>query len=430
MTKCLILFVFIAFAAFSKAAITNSSFASDPESVATATESNGKYSKMPFLSRHPTDDKTIILWTASKSGNDYTLYRRTINATTLEKIKDSTAPGTFVSKKDLMIAYSTNGYLGIAVVGLGEDNSADQVMVETMLTDVTDETGVKIFDITSNTNTTESYKVHQIWFQDDYFYVAYTKTDGNGDDKSPMIQGVDPRFNNEKFDEPLVLTNEILKEASLRCNQVPNSANVYCAWRNKDDGKVRAASIDLDDKDVSDISDVLNDTMTEDYFPEMVIAGSDFYVLVINSKVSNNVVGFKLFSSETGLDDITNLALNLGSGFSSVSLKEASYYYKGWFAIFDKMSSTTYKATAQRYNSRGSVNGSEIDLITSGRVADGIVLSNQSYYVLMTDETATSNYDNLYLGKLFEKTSDKLFGSTLKTLLGSMFATFFMMFAF
>lgn len=392
--------------------------------------------EQPFVSRY-TDDSAFVIWginsNTTSSPAVYSLSRRIIDSTSLAaKENDTKLSLNLTLLSTPILAYSANGYIGVAGTTTNTTTNTTVVVIYLFLSSISSSTGVITIQsggIPDN-DTTTGYNVSQIWFADNYVYVAYTVTQSNVDSDVYLIGYT--MNGTSVFNTTLKLNNVTLSGAAhLRCGQVAGSKIISCAWRQETQKSVVYVEADISSKTVGSEVTIATDTGDYVYYPERVVASRAYYVILI-TQVDNGYANKLLVRYST---DSTTYSLQyvIPTDYEELSISDGNYYNDGWFIVIRDYNSNgnIYSETEEalmRYNysslsAQTSDNftlnettltwAEELVLLENGIVAQGLTLPNQSYYAFILDGM-NGDWQSAYLAQVFKELSTTKFAEILK----------------
>ena len=360
-----------------------------------------------------TDGSKIVLWAIHKDASAVPVYsttRRYINSSSFAKIGDDSEINLGVKCKGQPSgSSSTNGYVSLACI-VPDDKSVDQLFISIFISSLKDQNDVKTVQITANVDKDITYEVQQTWFQDDYFYIAFTSQSGNND-QNIYLQGfkaTDPTT--KKFSSNLKLNTILLtNSASAKCSHIPGSGSAFCMWRQDDKGKIVGVEINIGSGTAKDEVEYFADSDGTKYTPAEIIAAQNYYVIFVNQQKLGVTTKFSVRISSAA--DSLQLPFTLPNLFNSVTLIDGTGYFDGWFMAIQESSLTSTKASIQRYTSSAETNGTQLDLFEGGSFVQGFSLPDQSYSILAVDSSESRQEG--YIGQVFDKISNTKFGHGL-----------------
>lgn len=409
-----VLFTVLVASAHAAYSTTSSSFSIQPSQILSSTDTNFKISSTSsvFLTRS-INDTYIVLWGLVGSTDTvpvYTTYRRYLDPTTFKSVGQDTTLAVRISSLSLpSYASSTNGWVAL-VSNKNDANGYHQLYISTFLSSISDVTNVNTVMITANTGSSNKYLVEQVWFQDSYFYVSYYQTDTALDPKQLFVQGfknTDPSI--LAFTSPVQLSTTSLSggraNIKARCAKIPEYQNIFCMWRIPT--KILYAILDISQSaPTASETTLVSDNGGISYTPNSVIPASNYYIILIDQS-GGATTGFT-FQISTGSSlsiNLGNIPITLGSSFSALYVDAASAFYNGWFLITRQTDATptTSQNSIQPYLNSSTVNGTARTLVADGSILQGLSLSDQAYYVLISDKPSGGTFTNAYLGQVYSR---------------------------
>lgn len=388
----------------------------------------------PLIGRYNSSD-LIAIWAFNTGckAPPYTLTatRRLINTTTLQAVENDTFISVNITcNSNPWYTYTFNNYIGIACTTPDASSpNISNIVVYSFPSTIQSPSEIKAAKITSNTQADIEYKVLQLAYYDGYFYVTYTLA--NTDPPLDLyLQGVSVTNSNQKrYHTPPTLQSDDTSGISKSvCAKLLHNDTVVCAWREDTQARVVYATVNPSTSVVSTEVVIANDVGSYKFYPVKIIVSESHYAILMKQVSNGATEKFSIHistSQETAL-----LPFTLEAGYNDANLTAAGAYFDGFFTIIrSREGSNGYalhtQESLQLYDSSGATNGNEIVLLEDGRIFQGLVLDDQSYWVLCLD-TMAGNWERGYLGKVFDRISNSGNNLHLVYLLGSLlvFLTF------
>ena len=375
----------------------------------------------PFLSGS-NNDESIFIWgfTPDKSTTPmtYSATRRKFNPQTFD-MTDEYIPLNLRTNEEPLIAYSPNGYIGVAcTVADANDTNTLNVVVYSFINTIANPDSVSTVNIVSNSTPGANYLVIELFYQDEYFYVIYAQLNTNSPDRI-FVQGFltsNPKITT--FTTPLELNKDNNAEIhQIVCAKQPNNSSMICSWRVETQEKVVYVLVDLTNGTVSEETTIVTDSANYRFLPDYIIIADGYFVIILDQMQDGKIKRFSAQVSTTG--ETVILPFTLKDGYSFANVSAAGRYYDGWFGLIRSTSEEDGQISGteevfQLVNQDGSANGTAITVLRDGRVLQGLELSDNSYWILCIDGV-TGDWSKGYIMKLFSQTA--VFGDLLRPML-------------
>lgn len=435
----------------------DSSFWGVPLRVLTNTDvTNFRY---PFLGRYK-NDQYVAMWGFFGTGTSpvtYNAYLRLLDASTFTAVGNDTLVTLDANITSTpFFASSTDGYVVIAgvkqeVVGTTTDTESGTTtdvtqtsVTATICSSDASNSSVTTLTFGATTNSVVNYTIYSVWFDTDYFFIAYTELVSNVESGVYLV-GFKTDGTNLTA-SPLALNTVTLSGTSgLKANS--NGSVLIAAWRKTTQAEVVYIELNLANTSAPGNETVLaKDTTTVEFYPASIIFAENYYVILLSQVTSDESVGLTV--SYSGNTTTSTLNFTLGSDYNTFTISAGDKYYDGWFIITRQLAESggtisateetlqvyNYTDTSNSTNSSNAstvitANNTQMMLLMDGSVTQGFLHPNSSYFIMVLNDYdgVTGSWTHAYVGQLFYKIS---FASVIQSVMTLMLAvaTFFAIF--
>lgn len=332
-------------AKMAKTELTSSSFAEIPKSVIDTSQAEDKLfldstATTLFFSAGESADQ-LYVWTVNwdeATNSSKSIIKRTIDAKTLEaKDKDVTLDLKIKSKVGLISAGGL-GYIGLASLRDDGADTPDQLYFSILPASADSDTKLEEVKLTDNKDSSLSFFINRIFFDDDTFYILFTKYKKSDElETELLLQGV-------KTDGSLLFSSGAVKVASLnnplRSTHVITGLNlksdpkmVYVVYKLNDTSTVMQTTVDISNGKVDEPTKLVADSETMVYFPDGIISATDAFGIVLakEEKKGENIEESLIVYYDGATSKPQKLELTAPKGYMSPLIR--SFDYKDGFII-------------------------------------------------------------------------------------------------
>ena len=244
-----------------------------------------------FYSPGTTND-TVYVWmiTWVDANTALTIVKRTLYAENLTANGSDVTYTTSIKTKLQPHGIPGIGYIGFYTVE--NDGTADQLNFYVLAANASASTSPTKLKLTSNTVATNTFTVlqSQCWYQDDYFYIVYTKTTYDTlKDLEVLFQGIAAANGTARWSSSLSIVtltnNDIATTFAIGGpDNATNSGSAYIVWKDTSANILYQAKVNLTAGTVGAATALKTDTATITYSPGGVISSYNTYGAVYYSK--------------------------------------------------------------------------------------------------------------------------------------------------